>query len=99
MVLVRYAAGRKTSLATTLRSIAVNPFIWSSFLGLALNPLQGFLPAAATTAVDMIGRAALGVGLLAVGAGLDLRRLARPHLAHGAAMVFKFGAMPLAVSR
>ena len=60
--------------SATIRSIAYNPFIWSSAVGLVLNQVQWLLPAAFATYVDILGRAALGVGLLVVGAGLDLRR-------------------------
>ncbi|WP_103875090.1 AEC family transporter [Bosea lathyri] len=95
LVLARYANGRPMGAAATARSIALNPFIWSSVLGLALNQMQWMLPTALTTYVDVLGRAALGVGLLVVGAGLDLRRLARPRLAHGIAIGLKLVVMPL----
>lgn len=95
LVLARYATGRPMSAGATLRSIAVNPFIWSSALGLVLNQLQFMLPAALTGYADILGRAALGTGLLVVGAGLDLHRLARPRLAHGLAIGLKLVVMPL----
>ncbi len=95
LVLARFANGRPMSAGATLRSILYNPFIWSSALGLALNPAQGLLPAAFIGYLDVLGRASLGIGLLVVGAGLDLKRLARPSLAHGAAVLLKLVAMPL----
>ncbi|SIP91704.1 MULTISPECIES: AEC family transporter [unclassified Bosea (in: a-proteobacteria)] len=96
LVLARYAAGTKPmSAAATIRSILYNPFIWSSAIGLALNPFQGFLPAALTGYLDILGRASLGIGLLVVGAGLDLKRLARPTLAHGLAVTLKLVLMPV----
>lgn len=95
MVLARYAGGRPMGAAETARSIAVNPFIWSSALGLVLNQMQWMLPAALTGYVDILGRASLGVGLLVVGAGLDLHRLRQPRLAHLLAIVLKLVAMPL----
>ncbi len=95
LVLARFANGRPMSAGATLRSILYNPFIWSSALGLALNPAQGLLPAAFIGYLDVLGRASLGIGLLVVGAGLDLKRLARPNLAHGAAVLLKLVAMPL----
>jgi hypothetical protein len=94
LVLARYATGRPMGAAATARSIAVNPFIWSSVVGLVLNQLQFMLPVAIATYADILGRAALGVGLLAVGAGLDLNALARPRLAHGLAIVVKLVVMP-----
>lgn len=95
LVLARYAKGRPMSASGTIRSIAYNPFIWSSAVGLALNQVQWLLPAAFTTYVDILGRAALGIGLLVVGAGLDLRKLAAPRLAHGIAIALKLCVMPL----
>lgn len=95
LVLARYANGKPMSAGTTVRSILYNPFMWSSLLGLALNPLQWALPTAFIGYLDVLGRASLGIGLLVVGAGLDLKRLARPNLAHGAAVVLKLVAMPL----
>ncbi|MDP3409661.1 AEC family transporter [Bosea sp. (in: a-proteobacteria)] len=95
VVLARFANGRPMSPSATVRSIVFNPFIWSSAVGLALNQMQWMLPAAIVTYLDVMGRAALGVGLLAVGAGLDLRSLARPRLAHCIAVGVKLVVMPL----
>lgn len=95
LVLARFAVGRPMSAAETARSIAVNPFIWSSAVGLLLNQMQWMLPVALTTYVDILGRAALGVGLLVVGAGLDIHRLKQPRLAHGLAIGLKLVVMPL----
>lgn len=95
LVLARYATGEPMSAIATARSIVLNPFIWSSTLGLVLNQIQFMLPVAVATYADILGRAALGVGLLAVGAGLDLHGLARPRLAHGLAIVLKLVVMPL----
>lgn len=95
LVLARYASGQRMSAAATLRSILFNPFIWSSALGLALNQMQWMIPTAVATYVDIMGRAALGVGLLVVGAGLDLKRLATPRPAHGLAITLKLIVMPL----
>ncbi|AMJ59839.1 AEC family transporter [Bosea sp. PAMC 26642] len=96
LVLARHANGTPIGAAATLRSIAINPFIWSSALGLLLNQLHGALPTALTSYADILGRAALGVGLLVVGAGLDLRRLAKPGATHLIAIGLKLVVMPLA---
>lgn len=95
VVLARYASGQPMGVGATARSIAFNPFIWSSAVGLILNQLQWLLPIAFATYVDVLGRAALGVGLLVVGAGLDLHKLAKPHLAHLLAISLKLVVMPL----
>ncbi|TCR66239.1 AEC family transporter [Bosea sp. BK604] len=95
MVLARYAGGKPMSTGETVRSIAINPFIWSSAVGLALNQVQWLLPVAFTTYVDILGRASLGVGLLVVGAGLDIHRLRQPRFAHVLAILLKLVVMPL----
>lgn len=95
VVLARYASGRPMGFAETARSIAINPFIWSSALGLVLNQLQWMLPVALTSYVDILGRASLGVGLLVVGAGLDIGRLAQPRLSHALPILLKLVVMPL----
>jgi malonate transporter len=95
LVLARYAAGRPMSAGATVRSIAFNPFIWSSALGLILNQVQWLLPSVLISYAGILSQAALGTGLLVVGAGLDLHRLARPKLAHGLAIGLKLVVMPL----
>lgn len=95
LALVRHAGGAPMSLSQTLKTIATNPFIWSSALGLALNLVHHLVPVSALNAVDILGRAALGVGLLVVGAGIELRRLAQPRLAHAVAIGLKLVVMPL----
>lgn len=62
-----------------IRDIALllikNPLIQGCLIGLAVN-LSGIpLPEALLQTFEIIGRAAIGVGLLAVGAGIDLMRL------------------------
>ena len=58
-----------------LASIAVNPLIVASAVGLALNIGTVPIPAAIDTTLEMTSRAALAVGLLCVGAGFAPRRL------------------------
>ncbi|MEZ2405995.1 AEC family transporter [Bosea sp. RCC_152_1] len=96
LVLARFANGKPMSASATIRSILYNPFIWSSAVGLTLNQVQWAMPTAFIGYLDVLGRASLGIGLLVVGAGLDLKRLARPNLAHGVAVLLKLVAMPLA---
>lgn len=95
LVLARYASGTPMSAGATVRSIAFNPFIWSSALGLVLNQVQWLIPAALISYADILSRAALGTGLLVVGAGLDLHRLAKPRLSHAIAIGLKLVVMPL----
>jgi malonate transporter and related proteins len=41
-VLSRHAGGKRLAPLAMLRAILVNPFVWSSLIGLALNPVSGF---------------------------------------------------------
>jgi malonate transporter and related proteins len=77
-VLVRYAGGPPQTRLQTLRSFVTNPYIWSCAIGLALNATGLPVPKAVGSFIEILGRAALAAGLLIVGAGLDVRRLAKP---------------------
>ncbi len=97
LVLSRYAKGESFDLRRTLATLARNPFIWSCTIGVALNPISGLIPAPVGSAVEIIGRASLSAGLLVAGAGLELSRLARPHLPHALSVGLKLLLMPLLV--
>lgn len=63
----------------SLRGVAIavlrNPMVLACVFGLALNGSGLRLPAPLLETLDLVGRAALGMGLLAVGAGIGLNRL------------------------
>lgn len=94
-VLVRFAHGPRQSAGQILKTFVANPFIWSCAVGITLNLVAPALPKSALSFVDIIGRAALSAGLLVVGAGLDVRRLARPGPAHFISIMAKLVALPL----
>jgi predicted permease len=94
-VFIRFAGRARQSPWEILRSFATNPFIWSCALGLALNLLAPPLPKPIAAYIDMMGRASLAAGLLIVGAGLDIRRLAKPGLPHALATACKLLLMPM----
>jgi malonate transporter and related proteins len=94
LILNRYARGKPFDPVQTALTLARNPFIWSCSVGLALNPVSGFIPTPVGSAIDMIGRAALAAGLLVVGAGLDLRQLAKPRLPHFVSIGLKLLVLP-----
>ena len=73
--LVRHASGSSPGAAAFCRTLIANPFIWSSIAGLALGFSGLPLPAAAWSAIDMIGQGTLPSGLLLVGAGLNFAAL------------------------
>ena len=94
-VFIRFAGRPKQSPWDILRSFLTNPFIWSCAVGLALNLLAPPLPKLLMGYIEVMGRAALAAGLLIVGAGLDIRRLASPGLPHALAAGLKLVLMPL----
>lgn len=72
-----------------------NPFFLSS-MGGVLFQLSGLsLPAIATQVLDMIGRGALGLALLTVGAGLHFGEAAAARMTVGVATVLKLLVLPV----
>ncbi len=71
-VLVHHASDEESSLALFAHQIAQNPLIIACLLGIAVQLLGLPPPKVLATTVDMIGKSALPLGLLAVGASLDL---------------------------
>jgi len=94
-VFIRFADQPRRSPWDILRSFVTNPFIWSCAVGLALNLLAPPLPKPLAAYIEVIGRAALAAGLLIVGAGLDIRRLARPGLPHALSAGLKLILLPV----
>jgi malonate transporter and related proteins len=79
------------------KTIAANPFVWSCCVGILINVSGLKLPAIALSVGELLGQAALAGGLLLVGSGLDIRRLARPGPVHLIAVIAKLVVMPLIV--
>jgi malonate transporter and related proteins len=83
--------------ALLAKTIAANPFVWSCCVGILINVSGLKLPAIALSVGELLGQAALAGGLLLVGSGLDIRRLARPGPVHLIAVMAKLVVMPLIV--
>lgn len=77
----RWGEGQNPSLRGVGRSLLTNPLLVACVLGLAIN-LSGLeLPPSVMDVLAIIGRGALGVTLMCVGAGLDLKAIsAKPGL-------------------
>lgn len=79
-VLIRYGKAQHTAqldLLGQLQLILTNPLIVACVLGIALNLIGVRLPAAINTVAGILGQASIALGLLAVGAALDLAVLRR----------------------
>jgi predicted permease len=93
-VLAHYASSAPTRWSTILGALLRNPFIWSCIIGLAINLLQVPLPSVVLIFIDALGRASLALGLIVVGAGLQLQNLLRPHAPALLSLVLKLAVMP-----
>ena len=97
IMLQRYAQGRPIVLGPTLKTLIANPFIWSSAIGIAINALGLQLPLILVRFGDILGQAALGAGLLLVGAGLDVKAAFRPRALTWLCCALKLVLMPTMV--
>ena len=94
-VLVRYASGKPQTPMMIAKTIVTNPFIWSSVAGIILNVTGLPLPGPIGSFIGILGNAALAAGLLVVGAGLDMRRLATPRAGHWLSILLKMLVLPV----
>tara|TARA_R110002110_G_scaffold68731_10_gene185875 strand:- start:1099 stop:2013 length:915 start_codon:yes stop_codon:yes gene_type:complete len=70
LILTRYAGDTPAGMGTVLRLLSKNPLILACAAGIALN-LSGIgLPGPLEPTFDILGSAALTIGLIAIGAGL-----------------------------
>jgi predicted permease len=93
-VLVRWGEAPGDLPTGILRSLATNPLILACILGLGLN-LSGIgLPHVLGPMLDILGRAALALGLLAVGAALDPGAARRGGRLLGVSAVLKLLLLP-----
>lgn len=86
--------GRAAGTQAVLLGILRNPLVIACATGIALNLTKIGVPAPLDGVLEILGRAALPMGLLAVGAGLNLRSLRQAGGAMALSCVTKLGAMP-----
>lgn len=97
-VLMRHTGNGETGFALLLRQLARNPLILACAAGIVVQIAGLPVPKVAAATVDMVGKAALPLGLLAVGASLDLGHArARPEPIVVATLL-KLLVMPLMVA-
>lgn len=93
-VLARYARPQRLSWPALMLTVARNPFIWACAVGLGLNLLRVPLHPVFVDFADALGRSALAIGLLVVGAGLQLRQLVKPSAPAILTVIAKLVLMP-----
>jgi predicted permease len=96
IVMSLYARPQGEALSTRWFALVVlrNPFILSSVGGVLFQFFGLSLPAIAVQVLDMIGRGALGLALLTVGAGLHFGEAAANRMTIGLATVLKLLVLP-----
>ena len=82
LVLTAHAGGQAT-VGGLFQGLITNPLIVACLVGIVLNGTGIGLPLGSAAVLDILARAALPLGLLAVGAGLRLDALTRPGLLVG----------------
>jgi predicted permease len=85
---------RKPGVLSLLRDVAKNPLLMACVLGSLFNVLGIGLPPIIGPFLEVLGRAALPIGLLAVGAGLDLSAARRAGFPVGISSVGKLVLSP-----
>ena len=92
--LARYGGGGKLTPLGTLGQLARNPLIIACIVGLGLQGSGLGLPPVLAPTLEILGRAALALGLLAVGAGLDFSALRGAGRIAGYTSALKLAALP-----
>ena len=95
LVLSHFTSGPAPGIRKILLDLIRNPFIWSTATGLLLNVTGLPLPRFAWSTLEILGSAALPIGIVCVGAGLDLNALRRPGPALTSALLLKLALMPV----
>lgn len=74
-ILIRYGENAHINLRLFVFRLITNPLIVSCVLGIMVNQSEMTLPKPISGTLDILGRAALPLGLLCVGAGVKLKEL------------------------
>lgn len=94
LALARYAQGN-ASLRQAVRPLVTNPILLACFIGLALNAVQMPHWSVLDLVMDRMGDAALPLGLLLAGSGLNFAALRGRVPTLGLICVLKLGVMPV----
>ncbi|WP_020592669.1 AEC family transporter [Kiloniella laminariae] len=77
-VLATFSSNDRPPVAQIVKIILKNPLIWGVSAGLVINLTQITVWSPIMTMVDLLGRSALAISLLALGAGLSLKAALKP---------------------
>ncbi len=97
VVLAAFGKGQTQGFSNVMRVVVRNPIIWGALIGLSINFSGLGLWEPVHTTLDLLGRAALGAGLLAVGAGLRIKSALKPSLLVWTGVVSRLVVTPLLV--
>jgi hypothetical protein len=98
VALTRHAGKETPNIGNIAKNVARNPLIIACLTGIALN-LSGIgMPEPFGTTATLLGRAALTLGLLAVGAGLDLKAASDNKVLVTLACSIKLIAIPITIA-
>ncbi len=95
LVLAKWGVGQGGGWRMVGRSLWVNPIIWSCVIGTVLNLTGLRLPGVLMTPFDMLGGAAIVLGLMVAGAGLSFRDAAGRPVVVGLVTAAKLLVLPL----
>jgi malonate transporter len=98
IVLMRHAGDGGAGLVMLAKQLLRNPLILACIAGIAVQAVGLPIPKIAATTVDLLGKAALPLGLIAVGASLDLGDARARPTPVIAATVLKLLVMPMLVA-
>jgi hypothetical protein len=96
-VIARNAGARQLTYRQTAYVVFRNPFIWATAIGLAINLIGIPIYEPIMTGMHMLGGAAIGTGLLMVGAGLHAEEAKSPSPAVWLGTGLKLLGMPVIV--
>ncbi|WP_178116356.1 AEC family transporter [Pseudomonas brassicae] len=95
LVFARYGTGGKMPAGKVARQVALNPLVLACFAGIALQALGVGLPVGIEPVIKALGQASLPLGLLCVGAALELGSVRSWFRPVAYSSVVKFLIMPL----
>lgn len=98
IALTRHTGKETPSIGNILRNVARNPLIIACLTGITLNVTGIGLPEPLGTTASLLGRAALTLGLLSVGAGLDLKAAADNRVLVSLACTIKLILIPISIA-